>query len=120
MHYSLIYALHKSIRGSDSNTSLYWLSRILNGCEDRLFIIRRLIRIASEDIGLADPNNLQIVINAKHPLEAPGYPEGELSIFHATIYLCVAPKSNAIFKAFENGSLKASQLNHLMLQKAYS
>jgi putative ATPase len=99
-HYNLISALHKSIRGSDPDASLYWLARMLAGGEDPLFIIRRVVRAASEDIGLADPNALVQALAAKEAYDFIGSPEGELAIAQAVIYLATAPKSNAAYKAF--------------------
>lgn len=110
-HYNLISALHKSIRGSDPDASLFWLSRILIAGEDPLYVIRRLIRIASEDIGLADPNALNVTINAFNAFHMLGSPEGELAIAQATIYLALCPKSNAAYLAYEKAKTVASQNN---------
>jgi putative ATPase len=98
-HYNLISALHKSLRGSDVDASLYWLTRMLVAGEDPLFIIRRLVRFASEDIGLADPVALSQTLAAKDAYRFLGSPEGELAIVQACIYLASAPKSNAAYKA---------------------
>jgi len=98
-HYNLISALHKSVRGSDPEASLYWLQRMLQGGEDPLFILRRMIRMASEDIGLADPQALRLVLDAKAAYEALGSPEGELAIYQALLYLALAPKSNRLYTA---------------------
>lgn len=98
-HYNLISALHKSIRGSDSDASLYWLQRMLDGGENPYYILRRLVRVASEDIGLADPYALTKVLAAKDAYDFLGSPEGELAIIQATLYLATAPKSNAIYIA---------------------
>ncbi|MGI9525370.1 MAG: replication-associated recombination protein A [Hyphomicrobiaceae bacterium] len=98
-HYNLISALHKAVRGSDPDAALYWLARILDGGEDRLFIARRLVRMAIEDIGLADPNAVMQALAAKDTFEFLGSPEGELALAQATIYLATAPKSNASYKA---------------------
>ena len=98
-HYNLISALHKSLRGSDADAALYWLARMLAGGEDPLFIARRLIRFASEDVGLADPQALSQALAARDAYEVLGSPEGELAIVQATIYLATAPKSNAVYKA---------------------
>lgn len=98
-HHNLMSALHKSIRGSDSDASLYWLVRMLEGGENPHYILRRLVRIASEDIGLADPNALLQVINAKEAYDFLGKPEGILSIIQAVLYLATAPKSNATYLA---------------------
>ncbi|MCK5576145.1 MAG: replication-associated recombination protein A [Sphingomonadales bacterium] len=98
-HYNLISALHKSLRGSDTDAALYWLSRMLVAGEDPMFIIRRLVRFASEDIGLADPQALVQTLAAKDAYNFLGSPEGELAIVQATIYLATAPKSNAAYMA---------------------
>ncbi len=100
-HYNLISALHKSVRGSDPDASLYWLARMLEGGEDPQFIARRLVRMASEDIGLADPDALQITLNAWRAYDQLGSPEGELALAQATLYLALAPKSNASYSAFK-------------------
>jgi len=99
-HYNIISALHKSLRGSDPDAALYWLGRMLAGGEDPLYIARRLIRFATEDIGNADPQALQVAIAAKEVYHFLGTPEGELALAQATVYLATAPKSNAIYKAF--------------------
>ncbi len=98
--YDQISALHKSIRGTDPDASLYWLARMLDGGCDPLYIARRLIRVASEDIGNADPRALQVTLDAWQVYERLGSPEGELAIGHAVAYLACAPKSNAVYKAF--------------------
>ncbi len=98
-HYNLISALHKSMRGSDPHASIYWLYRMLEAGEDPLFIGRRLIRFASEDIGMADPNALEIALTAYQAWERIGPPEAELSLAQAVIYLATAPKSNALYVA---------------------
>lgn len=99
-HYNLISALHKAVRGSDPDAVLYWLARMLDGGEDPLFIARRLVRMAAEDIGLADPRALSIAIAAKDAYHFLGTPEGELALAEAAVYLATAPKSNRIYKAF--------------------
>ncbi len=99
-HYNIISALHKSLRGSDPDAALYWLGRMLAGGEDPLYIARRLIRFATEDIGNADPQALQVAIAAKEAYHFLGTPEGELTLAQAVVYLATAPKSNAIYKAF--------------------
>jgi putative ATPase len=99
-HYNIISAFHKSLRGSDPDAALYWLGRMLAGGEDPLYIARRMVRFASEDIGNADPLALQIAIAAKEAYHFLGTPEGELSLAQAAIYLATAPKSNAVYKAF--------------------
>lgn len=98
-HHNLISALHKSIRGSDGDASLYWLQRMIDSGENLHYILRRLVRVATEDIGLADPNALVQVLAAKDAYDFLGSPEGELAIIQATLYLATAPKSNAIYLA---------------------
>jgi len=98
-HYNLISALHKSMRGSDPQASIYWLYRMLEAGEDPLFIGRRLIRFASEDIGLANPRALEIALTAYQAWEKIGPPEAELSLAQAVVYLATAPKSNTLYKA---------------------
>lgn len=112
-HYNLISALHKSVRGSDPDASLYWLCRMLEGGEDPLFIARRLIRMASEDIGLADPQALTLAIAARDAYEMMGSPEGELALAQMVIYLALAPKSNATYTAYNQAKKAASDTNHL-------
>ena len=99
-HYNLISALHKSLRGSDPDASLYWLARMLASGEDPLYIARRLVRFASEDVGNADPQALQVALAAKEAYHFLGSPEGELALAQAAAYLATAPKSNAVYKAF--------------------
>ena len=99
--YDQISALHKSIRGSDPDASLYWLCRMLDGGCDPFYIARRLVRIASEDIGNADPRGLQLALNAWEAQERLGSPEGELSLAQAAVYLACAPKSNAVYRAYQ-------------------
>jgi putative ATPase len=99
-HYNLISALHKSVRGSDPDAALYWLARMLDGGEDRLYVARRLVRMAIEDIGLADPQALVQALAAKDAFELMGSPEGELALAQAVVYLATAPKSNAAYAAF--------------------
>ena len=112
-HYNLISALHKSIRGSDPDGSLYWLCRMLEGGEEPLFIARRLIRMAVEDIGLADPQALSIALAGRQTYETLGSPEGELALAEVAIYLALAPKSNAIYTAFGEAKTLAGQTGHL-------
>lgn len=100
-HYNLISALHKSVRGSDPDAALYWLARMLDGGEDRLFLARRLVRMAIEDIGLADPQALVQALAAKDTYDFLGSPEGELALAQATIYLATAPKSNGAYVAIK-------------------
>jgi putative ATPase len=103
--YDTISALHKSVRGSDPDASLYWFMRMLDGGADPRYMARRLIRMASEDIGLADPRALRLALDAAEVYERLGSPEGELALAECVIYLAVAPKSNAVYKAF--GAAKA-------------
>ena len=101
-HYNLISALHKSVRNSDVDASLYWVGRMLASGEDPLYVARRVVRMAVEDIGLADPNALAICIAARDAYEFLGTPEGELAIAQAAAYLALAPKSNALYMAFND------------------
>ncbi|MFN4023949.1 MAG: replication-associated recombination protein A [Hyphomonas sp.] len=113
-HYNLISALHKSVRGSDPDAALYWFARMLEGGEDPLFIARRLIRMASEDIGLADPTALMICGEAARSYERLGSPEGELMLAHAVIHLATAPKSNAAYVAYKAARRAAAETGSLM------
>jgi len=108
-HYNLISALHKSIRGSDPDAALYWMSRMLHGGEDPLFIGRRLVRMASEDVGHADPSALQTALAAVETYRLLGSPEGELALAQACIHLACAPKSNAVYKAFGAAMASAAE-----------
>jgi putative ATPase len=99
-HYNLISALHKSVRGSDPDAALYWLARMLQGGEDPRYIARRLVRMAAEDIGLADPPALPLAIAASQAYEQLGSPEGELALAECALHLALAPKSNAVYRAF--------------------
>ena len=112
-HYNLISALHKSVRGSDPDASLYWFARILEGGEDPLFLARRLIRMASEDIGLTDPEALRVAIAARDAYQMLGSPEGELALAEAAVYLALAPKSNALYTAYGKAREAARRTNHL-------
>jgi putative ATPase len=107
-HYNLISALHKSIRGSDPDAALYWLARMLTGGEDPLFIARRLIRAAAEDIGEADPTSLVLANAAKDTYDFLGSPEGEIALAQLTVHLAAAPKSNAVYQAF-GAAMKAAK-----------
>jgi putative ATPase len=98
--YDTISALHKSVRGSDPNASLYWFTRMLDGGADPRYMARRLIRMAAEDIGLADPRALRLALDAADVYERLGSPEGELALAECVVYLAIAPKSNAVYKAF--------------------
>jgi len=99
-HYNLISALHKSLRDSDPDAALYWLTRMLEAGEDRLYIARRLVRFASEDVGNADPRALTLTLAAKEAYDFLGSPEGELALAQATLFLALAPKSNAVYVAY--------------------
>jgi putative ATPase len=99
-HYNIISALHKSLRGSDPDAALYWLGRMLAGGEDPLYIARRLVRFAVEDVGNADPQALQVAVAAKEAYHFLGSPEGELALAQTVVYLATAPKSNSIYSAF--------------------
>lgn len=99
--YNLISALHKSVRGCDPDAALYWLARLLAGGADLMYVARRLVRIASEDIGLADPNALRLAVAARDAAQFLGVPEGELALAEAAVYLAVAPKSNAVYTAWK-------------------
>ena len=111
--YDQISALHKAIRGTDPDASLYWLARMLDGGCDPLYIARRLIRVASEDIGNADPRSLQITLDAWSVYERLGSPEGELAIAHAVAYLACAPKSNAVYTAYKAAMADAREKGSL-------
>lgn len=108
-HYNFISALHKAVRGSDPDASLYWFARMLEGGEDPLFIARRLIRMAAEDIGLADPQALVLAVAAKDSYEMLGSPEGELGLAEVVVYLALAPKSNAVYAAYKAARAFASE-----------
>ena len=99
-HFNLISALHKAVRNSDVDAALYWLGRMLQGGADPRFVVRRMLRMASEDIGMADPRALQQVSAAAHSVEHVGMPECELALAQAAVYLCLAAKSNALYKAY--------------------
>ena len=105
-HYNLISALHKSLRGSDPDAALYWMARMLAAGEDPLFIARRMVRFASEDIGNADPQALAVTLAAMEAFRFLGHPEGELALAQAAVYLATAPKSNSIYAAY--GSAQAA------------
>ncbi len=113
-HYNLISALHKSLRGSDADAALYWYARMLGGGEDPRYIARRLVRFASEDIGLADPNALTQSIAAWEAYERLGSPEGELALVQCILYLATAPKSNATYKAEKAAKRLAKETGSLM------
>ena len=113
-HYNLISALHKSLRGSDADAALYWLARMLTGGEDPRYIVRRLVRFASEDIGMADPQALTQTLAAWEAYERLGSPEGELAIAQAAVYLATAPKSNALYVALGEAQRAAKATGSLM------
>ena len=112
-HYNLISALHKSLRGSDPDAALYWLCRMLEGGEDPLYIARRMVQFASEDVGLADPQALVVAVAAAQAFQLLGQPEGELALAEAAIYLATAPKSNATYLAFREARADARQRGSL-------
>ena len=116
-HYNLISALHKSVRGSDPDAALYWLARMLDGGEDPLFVARRLVRMAVEDIGEADPLSLLVANAAKDTYDFLGSPEGELALAQAVVHLATAPKSNAVYKAFGAARKAARETGSLMPPK---
>ena len=110
LFYEQISALHKAVRGSSPNAALYWLARMLDGGCDPLYIARRVVRMASEDIGNADPRGLQLALNAWETQERLGSPEGELAIAQAVVYLASAPKSNAVYNAFKRAMADVKQM----------
>ena len=112
-HYNVISALHKSLRGSDAQAGLYWLARMLEAGEDPLYITRRLIRFASEDIGLADPNALVQAIAVKETVHFVGMPEANNALAQLVVYLATAPKSNAIYSAYSKAAADAHKTSHL-------
>ncbi|HAG25330.1 MAG: replication-associated recombination protein A [Paracoccaceae bacterium] len=116
-HYNLISALHKSVRGSDPDAALYWFARMLEGGEDPRFLARRITRMAVEDIGLADPQAQGYCLEAWQTYERLGSPEGELALAQALVYLALAPKSNAIYKAYKAARLAARETGSLMPPK---
>ena len=116
-HYNLISALHKTIRGSDPDAALYYLARMLDAGEDRLFIARRLVRAAVEDIGMADPQALVVANAAKDAFDFLGSPEGELALAQTVVYLATAPKSNAVYTAYKAATAAAKEHGSLMPPK---
>ncbi len=112
-HYNIISALHKCLRDSDPNAALYWLARMLEAGEDPLYIVRRLIRFASEDVGLADPQALILATAAKDAVHFIGMPEGKLALAELVVYLAQAPKSNAIYTSYAKAALDAKTTSHL-------
>ena len=117
-HYNLISALHKSLRGSDPDAALYWFSRMLAGGEDPRYLARRLVRFASEDIGLADPQALVQAMAAWEAYERLGSPEGELAIVQAIVYLGTAPKSNALYRA-AGAAMASAKANGSLMPPAH-
>jgi putative ATPase len=112
-HYNLISALHKSLRSGDADASLYWLARMLDSGENPLYIGRRLVRFASEDIGLADPSALTIAMRAVDSYRFLGSPEGELALAEAVCYMAVAPKSNSVYRAWRLAGQEVSSRGSL-------
>ena len=99
-HYDIISALHKSVRNSDADAALYWLARMLEAGEDPMYVARRVVRMAVEDIGLAAPEALNLCLSARQTLEFLGSPEGDVALAEAVVYLCLAPKSNSVYLAY--------------------
>lgn len=116
-HYNIISALHKSVRGSDPDAALYWLARMLDGGEDPLYVVRRIVRMASEDIGLADSTAIHAALAAKETYDFLGSPEGELAIAQAVVHMACAPKSNAVYTAFKKARRTARETGSLMPPK---
>ena len=112
-HYNLISALHKSLRGSDPDAALYWLARMLEAGEDPLYIARRMVRFASEDVGLADPRALMVTVAAQQAFHFLGRPEGDLALAEAAVYLATAPKSNSLYKAYGKAKQEAADKGSL-------
>lgn len=112
-HYNLISALHKSLRGSDPDAALYWLARMLEAGEDPLYIARRMVRFASEDVGLADPRALMVAVASQQAFHFVGRPEGDLALAEAAVYLATAPKSNAIYEAYSKAKQEAEKKGNL-------
>ncbi len=109
-HYNLISALHKSMRNSDPDAAIYWLARMLEAGEDPLYVARRLVRFASEDVGMADSNALQVAVAAYQACHFNGMPECNVNLTHAVVYLSMAPKSNALYVGYERAKTDASQM----------
>jgi putative ATPase len=116
-HYNLISALHKAVRGSDPDAALYWLARMLAGGEEPLYLARRMVRMAYEDIGLADPEAVHQALAAKDAFDFLGSPEGELALAQCVLYLASAPKSNAVYKAMGAAKRMAEETGSLMPPK---
>ncbi len=116
-HYNLISAFHKSIRGSDPDAALYWMCRMLEGGEDPLYILRRMTVMASEEVGMADPNALVVLNAARHAFQLVGSPEGDFALAQAAVYLATAPKSNASYLAYKAARVDARQHGSLVPPK---
>ncbi len=112
-HYDLISALHKSVRGSDPDAAMYYVARMMAGGEDGMYLARRLIRMAVEDVGLADPQALPIAMAAQESYRTMGSPEGDLSLAEAAVYMALAPKSNALYKAYNDAKMLAAATAHV-------
>jgi putative ATPase len=112
-HYNLISALHKAVRGSDPDAALYWLLRMLEGGESADYLARRMVRMAVEDVGLADPDALHVALRAWQAYDQLGSPEGDLALAEAIVYLALSPKSNAIYTAFSKAKELAAKTSHL-------
>ncbi|MCK4695790.1 MAG: replication-associated recombination protein A, partial [Candidatus Cloacimonetes bacterium] len=112
-HYNVISALHKSLRGSDPQAGLYWLARMLESGEDPMYVARRLVRFASEDVGLADPNALVQAIAVKDTVHFLGMPEANVALAQLVVYLATAPKSNALYSAYKKAAADAQKTSHL-------
>ena len=118
-HYNLISALHKSMRNSDPDASIYWLSRMLEAGEDPLYVARRLIRFASEDVGMADSRALEVAVAAYQASHFIGMPECNVNLTHAVVYLSLAPKSNALYTAYELSLIHISERNISLAWRYY-
>jgi putative ATPase len=116
-HYNLISALHKSVRGSDPDAALYWLARMLESGEDAQFIARRMVRMAIEDIGLADPQAVTVALNAWRAYDQLGNPEGDLALAQAIVYLSLSPKSNSVYTAFSQARSLAAKTSQFVPPK---
>jgi putative ATPase len=112
-HYNLISALHKSLRGSDPDAALYWLARMLEAGEDPLYVARRMVRFATEDVGLADPRALMVTVAAQQAFHFLGRPEGDLALAEAAVYLATAPKSNALYEAYSKAKQEVEDKGNL-------
>ena len=108
-HYNVISALHKSIRNSDADAGLYWLARMIEAGEDPLYVVRRLMRFASEDVGLADPQALVLAVAAQQAVHFMGMPEGALALAQLVVYLAITPKSSAVYRPWRGGAGRADE-----------